>query len=416
MLPPSSCKPGFDAPAADKLPVCKNKAAHIARHILCGASRDFCEKVCTIDSRALSDDKDLHRESFALVIQAGDSTIENGGTFLKVASGQRFAAIAGLPVAFTLHMNDRCMNPCLSSLDSQDVCCVARLGSTSLAVQVFETCDLGLGRYVISFLPPMDHPGAYSVSCTVNNIHVEGSPFTVTVVPYEPAVTFGSRLTLQPVHSCLPWPHCCLPDQAAPETPTVIVTKDSPAFVAKGWYAPFELYNEETARWVGSGTTVGEVDVVFVMEICLENQRLVEAIRRVSDFLITCFFANLDISNSSKPSLYYQLNARAGIVPTHLWRAYCSSIYAHHSTLVSSCTHSRLRPPMPSTPFKFTARAPAMTQRPCCSRRCPASRLSDVRSRLKATATLSLALPPTWPSRLNLLPRSHGVLSPRALP
>jgi hypothetical protein len=295
VLPPSSCKPGFDAPAADKLPVCKNKAAHIARHILCGASRDFCEKVCTIDSRALSDDKDLHRESFALVIQAGDSTIENGGTFLKVASGQRFAAIAGIPVAFTLHMNDRCMNPCLSSLDAHDVSCAARLGSTNLAVQVFETCDLGLGRYVISFLPPMDHPGAYSVSCTVKNIHVEGSPFTVTVVPYEPAVTFGSRLTLQPVHSCLPWPHCCPPEQAAPETPTVIVTKDSPALVARGWYAPFELYNEETARWVGSGTTVGEVDVVFVMEICLENQPLVEAIRRVSDFLFTCFFSNLVI-------------------------------------------------------------------------------------------------------------------------
>jgi hypothetical protein len=417
VLPPSSCKPGFDAPAADKLPVCKNKAAHIARHILCGASRDFCEKFCTIDSRALSDDKDLHRESFTLVIQAGDSTFENGGTFLKVASGQRFAAIAGLPVAFTLHMNDRCMNPCLSSLDAQDVSCTARLGSTNLAVQVFETCDLGLGRYVISFLPPMEHPGAYSVSCTVKNIHVEGSPFTVTVVPYEPAVTFGSRLTLQPVHSCLPWPHCCPPDEAAPETPTVIVTKDSPALVARGWYAPFELYNEETARWVGSGTTVGEVDVVFVIEICLENQRLVEAIRQVSDYLCTSLFANFMISNSSKAARYnIQLTAQAGIVPTHSWPAYCSSICAHHSTLVSSCTHSRLRHPMLSTPFKCTARAPALMQRLCCSRRSPASHLSAVRSRLKATATLFPVPPLTWPSLLNLLPRSLGVLSRRALP
>jgi hypothetical protein len=113
----------------------------------------------------------------------------------------------------------------------------------------------------------------------VNGIHVEGSPFNVTVTPYEPAVTFGSRLALQPVHPCLPWPHCCPSNGEVAEVPAVVVTQDKPPLIASGWYAPFELYNEETARWVGSSSTVGDVDVVLVVEICLENQRLVEALR-----------------------------------------------------------------------------------------------------------------------------------------
>jgi hypothetical protein len=278
ILPPSSCKPAFDAPAIHALPSCKSKAAHIARHILCGASQDRCEAVCAIDSRCLSDAPDLHKGSFRLVVETNDSSAEDGGTFVKVNSGGRMAAVAGVPVSFTLYMNDRCMSPCLGRLED-NVLCSVRYGANDSAIHTFETCDIGLGRYVISFLPPMELPGVYSVSCTVNNIHVEGSPFNVTVVPYEPAVTSASRLPLQPTHPCLPWPHCSPAANSAEDPPTLVVTQKKPALVVGGWFAPFELYNEETARWVGNNNTVGDVDVVFVLEICLENQRLVESIR-----------------------------------------------------------------------------------------------------------------------------------------
>jgi hypothetical protein len=128
----------------------------------------------------------------------------------------------------------------------------------------------------------MGFPGVYSISCTVNGVHVEGSPFSVNVLPYEPAVTTCSRLSLPPPYPCLPWPHCCPSDgsaDGASEPPTLLVTHSSPALVASGWYAPFELYNDETARWVGSSNSVGDVDVVLVIEICLRNQHLVDALR-----------------------------------------------------------------------------------------------------------------------------------------
>jgi hypothetical protein len=280
ILPPSSCKPALDAPSLSALPSCKSKAAHIARHILCGSSQDRCEAVCAIDSRALSDAADVHKGAFQLVVETNDSSAEDCGTFVKVSSGGRMAAVAGVPVALTLHMNDRCMSPCLGRLEDNVVCSV-RYGANDSVIHAFEACDIGLGRYVISFLPPMELPGVYSISCTVNNIHVEGSPFNVTVVPYEPAVTSASRLSLQPTHPCLPWPHCHSSPAAnsADDPPTLVVTQKKPALVVSGWFAPFELYNEETARWVGNNNTVGDVDVVFVLENCLENQRLVESIR-----------------------------------------------------------------------------------------------------------------------------------------
>ena len=279
-LPPSSCRPSVDATAVSELVACKSKAAHIARHILCGSSYDFVEKLCTIDSRALSDDKDIHRASFTLVVQTGDCSADAGGTFMRVGCGGRLAAIAGIPVAFTLQLNDRCMSPCLSHNENASVQCSVRFGQCDMLVNVFEAANIGLGRYVVSFTPPMDSPGVYTVSCTVNRVHVEGSPFSVTVAPHEPAVTSCSRLTLQPTQSCLPWPHCSpVDDDVVEDTPTVVVTQVAPALVVSGWYAPFELYNEETCRWVGSSNTVGEVDVVFLIEICLENQPLVDALR-----------------------------------------------------------------------------------------------------------------------------------------
>jgi hypothetical protein len=277
-LPPSSCKPGFDAAAPDRLPACQSKAAHIARHILCGPAYDVCEKRCTIDSRSLSDSPDIHQSPFTLVVEVNASSSKDEGTYLKVGSGGRLAAIAGLPVAFTLQMHDRCMCPCLNTPETA-VQCSVRFGSSEMTLNVTPACDIGLGLHVVSFVPPMNCPGVYTVSCTVNGSHVEGSPFSVTVAPFEPAVTSCSRLSLQPPHPCLPWPHCCPTDGAAAATPTVVVTQDTPGLVASGWYAPFELYNDETARWVGSGCAVGDVDVVLVVEICLQNQQLVDALR-----------------------------------------------------------------------------------------------------------------------------------------
>jgi len=200
---------------------------------------------------------------------------------MRVGCGGRLAAIAGIPVAFTLQLNDRCMSPCLSHTENSSVQCSVRFGQCDMVVNVFEAANIGLGRYVVSFTPPMDSPGVYTVSCTVNRVHVEGSPFSVIVAPHEPAVTSCSRLTLQPTQSCLPWPHCSPvdDDDVVQDTPTVVVTQVAPALVVSGWYAPFELYNEETCRWVGSSNTVGDVDVVFLIEICLENQPLVDALR-----------------------------------------------------------------------------------------------------------------------------------------
>jgi len=281
-LPPSSCRPSIDADAVSEFAACKSKAAHVARHILCGGSVDIAEKLCTIDSRALSDDRDMQKAGVMLVVQTSDCSAGEGGTFLRVGCGRRMAAIAGIPVAFTLQLNDRCMSPCLSSQSAPVQCSVSfdrPACSSDVAVRVHETANIGQGRHVISFTPPMDSPGVYTVSCTVNRIHVEGSPFSVTVVPHEPAVSSCSRLSLQPMHPCLPWPHCCPVDDDNDDTPTIVVTKTSPALVVSGWYAPFELYNEETARWVGNSNTVGDVDVVLLVEICLENQPLVDALR-----------------------------------------------------------------------------------------------------------------------------------------